>query len=84
MSTIYLSRGTVLKTYKASVTGTKATVDIKIEINDHSELGFFLKELAEIQAAQKASAKPASPKKPVARALPAPHLQLPYFPGDET
>ena len=82
---IYLPKGTRLKSYKASVNGTKGVVDIKVEINDHGKLGFFLRELADIDAAQKAEAKPARPaaKTAALKALPAPTLRLPYFSGED-
>ena len=86
MASIYLSSHATLKSYKANVNGEKAVIDIRVEATEHSELGFMLRELKELQDAQKAAAKStqASKRKPPAKALPAPLLQIPYLSGDDT
>lgn len=86
MATIYLSQHATLKSYKANVNGEKATIDIRIEVMEHRELGFMLRELKELQDEQRAAAKlaPAGKRTKPVKALPAPFLQIPHFSGDET
>ena len=74
-----------LKTYSAASKGGKSTIKIEIETTDHFELAYMLRQLGEIEAAQKAPKKPepAAKKAEKPLALPAPPLALPYYPGDE-
>ncbi|PWE52044.1 hypothetical protein DEM27_33040 [Metarhizobium album] len=83
MSSIYLDGNCRLSSYGAKITGAKAVVTIHIHVNDHAALGFLLRELEEIRAAQMAppaSAKRSAKAKPML-ALPKPPLQLPFL-GD--
>lgn len=78
--------GLMLKSYKAQTVNGKSTVTIVCTTDDHFQLGWALRELAETAQAQKEAAKAASeaareakrpkPKAPLL-ALPAPQLALP-------
>jgi len=89
MSIIYLNeRHDRLKEYSAVVKGAKSIVTVKIECGEPGSLGFLLESLGEIEREQLArdkAAKDAARKaaKTVPLALPAPHLQLPYYGGEE-
>lgn len=82
MRMIWLPENGSLKSYSATTKGAKSIVKIEIETSDHYDLGCLLRELAEIETAQKASKspprKPAAGKAPPQLALPSPLLQLPY------
>lgn len=81
--------GLALKSYKAQTVNGKSTVTIICQTDDHFQLGWALRELAETAQAQKkaaAEAKAAAqaakrpkPKAPLL-ALPAPQLALPSPP----
>ncbi|WP_457587313.1 hypothetical protein [Ensifer canadensis] len=84
MKGIWIPESGSLKSYSATTKGgAKSVIKIEVDIADHRDLGFFLRELDEIVAAQKASKTP--PRKPAAGkaapplALPSPLLQLPYY-----
>ena len=89
MSDIWINpRHSHLKSYSAATTGAKSVVTIKIEVRDHSALGYLLKELGDIQraqddAARKAKEEAAAAKRKKPLALPAPLLGLPYYPEDQ-
>lgn len=79
---LLLSDGMRLKSFSSTTKGTKGTVKIEVEIDDLWDMGFFLRELAQLDAKQKAKAaearKPkAKPAKLQQLALPAPRLALP-------
>lgn len=85
MKGIWIPESGLLKSYTATTKGSKSVVKIEVDITDHRDLGFFLRELAEIDAEQKTRVKPQ--RKPAGKAapqlaLPSPRLQLPYF-GEE-
>ncbi|OCP17459.1 MULTISPECIES: hypothetical protein [unclassified Ensifer] len=83
MSGIFLTDTCRLKSYSASTKGARSTIKIEIDVADHRDLGFVLRELAEIEAEQnakeKAQRKPAAAKAARPLALPSPLLQLPYY-----
>lgn len=83
MSMIYLTEACRLKSYSASTKGEKSTIKIEIDVGDHHDLGFLLRELAEIETEQKAKdkpqRKPTATKAPTQLALPSPLRQLPYY-----
>lgn len=83
MSTIFLTDTCRLKSYSATTKGAKSIVKIEIDVADHRDLGWLLRELAEIETEQKArekrQAKPAGGKTVRQLALPSPRLQLPYY-----
>ena len=86
MTSIWLPETARLKGYKANVNGARAAVDIKIEVGDHTDLGFLLHALADIQERQKrAAAKKAAPapSRPALKALSAPLLQIADFSGGD-
>lgn len=77
-----------LKSYTATTSGTKSVLTLKVEISDHSHLGWTLRELEDVLTAQKAreAARKAAARKPAKTepkplALPAPQRRLPS-PGD--
>lgn len=76
-----------LKSYKSSTVGTKSILRLELEVSDHLQLGYLLRECASFQADQNASRKAAtkarSKHKTDLRALPAPVLQLPYHGDDQ-
>ena len=68
--------GLRLKSFGATVKGTKSVLTIAIEIDDPQRLGFMLADLAALDHAQKHPPKPKPTPKP--RVLPAPErLALP-------
>ncbi len=89
MSFIYLNeRHDRLKEYSAVTKGAKSIVTVKIECGEPGSLGYLLESLGEIEREQLArdkaardAARKAAKKAPLA--LPAPHLQLPYYGGEE-
>ncbi len=89
MSIIYLKDGhDRLKEYSAVTKGAKSIVTVKIECGEPGSLGFLLESLGDIereQLAREKAAKDAARKtaKKAPLALPAPHLQLPYYGGEE-
>lgn len=84
--------GLMLKSYKAQTVNGKSTVTIICETDDHFQLGYALRELAETAKAQKEAAaeakaaaratKKPKPKAPLL-ALPAPLRALPVPEGEE-
>ena len=86
---LLLSDGMRLKSFSSATKGTKGTVKIEVEIDDLWDMGFFLRELAQLDAKQKAKvvearkpkAKP-EPRQQKQLALPAPRIALPG-PDDE-
>ncbi len=76
----------ILKSYKSSTVGTKSVLRLELEVSDHLQLGYMLRECATFQAEQnavrKAATKTTNKSKTGQKALPAPLLQLPYH-GDE-
>ncbi len=87
MRTIWIPESGSLKSYSATTKGgAKSVVKIEVDIADHRDLGFFLRELDEIVAAQKASKapqrKPTTGKGAAQLALPSPLLQLSYHGKD--
>ena len=66
-----------IKSFSSSTRGEKATIRLELEVSDLSWLGYTLKELAEIQKAQRRKAKPEPKARPKQLALPAPRLSLP-------
>ena len=89
MSDIWINqRHARLKSYSATTTGAKSVVTIKIEVSEHSALGYLLKELGDIEreqtaAARKAKEDAAAAKRKKPPALPAPLLGLPYYPEQD-
>lgn len=86
MSTIFLTDTCRLKTYSATTKGSKSVVRIEVEVADHSDLGFLLRELDDIDREQSARKKRGDPPKAKAAkplVLPAPLLQLTHQGGDD-
>lgn len=77
----------ILKSYKSSTVGTKSILRLELEVSDHLQLGYLLRECASFQAEQtatrKVAAKARSKTKTDVAALPAPMLQLPYHGDDQ-
>lgn len=68
----------ILKSYKATTTGTKSVVTIQVEVSDHWDLSHMLRQLEDILSVQKvrAAARKAEAARKPAKAAPKP-LALP-------
>lgn len=88
MSDIWIDKHSRLKSYKASVKGSKSVVTIEIECDEPGSLGYLLKDLGNMTADQKLAAErtkqeQATAKKTKQLALPSPPLQIRDMRGDE-
>ncbi len=88
MSDIWIDKHSRLKSYKASVKGSKSVVTIEIECDEPGSLGYLLKDLGDIDrnqklAAERAKQEQAASKKTKQLALPSPPLQIRDMRGDE-
>ena len=88
MSDIWIDDHSSLKSYRASVKGSKSVVTVEIECTEPSSLGWLLKSLGEIAQRQKRSAAQAKAERAAAKkkqlALPAPALQIRDMRGDRS
>lgn len=87
MSDIWIDQHSRLKSYRASVKGSKSVVTIEIECNDSGSLGWLLKGLGEITSEQERAAMQAKSERAAAKkkqlALPAPLLQIRDMRGEQ-
>ncbi|EXL08571.1 hypothetical protein BG46_01340 [Brucella anthropi] len=67
----------VLKSYKSSTVGTKSVLRLELEISDHIQLGYLLREFANFQSEQRTQRKTAT------KVRREPVLQLPYYGKEE-